>query len=103
MNFANAGLDIGVPRVSRQRGAEEIHVGPALKSQRHARSQVRPALPSVCFCNILLRYMSEVLLDQIPNLSDLQRFLDQLAISAPPESGNRRLTWRLSLTVMAGG
>ena len=34
------------------------------------------------------KYMSEVLLDQIPNLSDLQRFLDQLAISAPPETGN---------------
>jgi hypothetical protein len=47
--------------------------------------------------------MSEVLLDQIPNLSDLQRFLDQLAISAPPESGDHPLAWRLSLTVMAGG
>lgn len=37
------------------------------------------------------KFMSEVLLDQIPNLSELQRFLDQLAISAPPESGQLHL------------
>ena len=43
------------------------------------------------------KYMSEVLLDQIPNLSDLQRFLDQLAISAPPESGVPNVPFLLRL------